>query len=129
MILEEDEGGTVAAVEAELGLRRTRRTELLLVALLSFVTGEGASMRAENEDKASRVVVVDWRMRVPARRAATPGGGMRNACVCVSPMVVRAKSTAKPWRLCAVGLCILPLLVFVSVVLSALVLSTCTDSF
>jgi hypothetical protein len=55
---EEEGGGTAAAVEAELGLRRVRRAGLLLV-LLSVVVGEGASIRAEKEEEACRVVVVD----------------------------------------------------------------------
>lgn len=60
--MEEEEevegGGTAAAVEAELGLRLVRRAGLLLV-LLSVVVGEGASIRAEKEEEACRVVVVD----------------------------------------------------------------------
>jgi len=108
---EEGEAGTAAGVEAALGLRRTRRAGLLLLLLLlllAVVEGEGASMRVEKEEEACRVVVVDWGMRVPARRTATPGGGIRNAwVVCVSPMVVRARTTASTWRRDVVHLCML----------------------
>jgi len=121
--MEEDGGGTVAAVEAELCLRRARRAELLMVVLLSLITGKGASMRAEMEEEARRVVVVDSGLFVPARRAATPGGGMRNACVCVSPMLVRTISTAKPWRLRADGLCVVPPLVVMTLEIIAFSLS------
>ena len=102
---EEGEAGTAAEVEAALGLRRTRRAGLLLLAVL---VGEGASMRAEKEEEACRVVVVDWGMRVPARRTATPGGGIRKAwVVCVSPMVVRARRTASTRRRDVARLCML----------------------
>jgi len=117
---EEEGGGTAAAVEAELGLRRTRRAGLLLWVVLA----EGASMRAEKEEEACRAVVVDWGMRVPARRTATPGGGIRKAWVCVSPMAVRARRVASRWRRDVVRLCMLLLLLLVVVV--ALVLLVCS---
>lgn len=61
-------------------------------------------------------------MRVPARRTATPGGGIRKAWVCVSPMVVRARRTANTWRRDVVRLCMLLVVLVLGVVL-AVVLS------
>lgn len=106
--MEEEEEGEVVVTEVAdaAGLRRTRRAGLML--LLSRVVG---SMRAEKEEEACNVVEVDWGMRVPARRTATPGGGIRKAWVCVSPMVVRARRTASTWRRDVVRLCILMVLV------------------
>jgi hypothetical protein len=64
-------------------------------------------------------------MRVPARRTATPGGGIRKAWVCVSPMAVRARRAASRWRRDVVRLCML-LLLLLLVVVVALVLLVCS---
>ena len=70
------------------------------------------------EEEACKVVLLlllllAWGMRVPARRTATPGGGIRKAwvCVCVRLRVMPHTRTASTWRRDVVRLCMLVVVV------------------